>query len=123
MEKILTPDERIKRAEEIYYRRKNDGINRKSAKVNVSNKKDYSMFKKMIIQIIICIVIYGNFYMIQNINHIFSQDIIQKVKQILSYDINIKSIYEQGMKYINSFMNNQRCRKRCSRRPAEREHY
>jgi len=111
MEKILTPDERIKRAEEIYYRRKNEDINRKSAKVNVSNKKDYSMFKKMIIQIIICIVIYGSFYIIQNTNNIFSQDVIQKVKQILSYDINIKNLYEQGMNYLSSFADEEnRCR-------------
>ena len=111
MEKILTPDERIKRAEEIYYRRKNQDINRKSAKVNVSNKKDYSMFKKMILQIITCIVIYGTFYIIQNTNYIFSQDVIQKVKQILSYDINIKNLYEQGMNYLRSFADEEnRCR-------------
>ena len=110
MEKILTTDERIKRAEEIYYRRKNQDINRKSAKVSVSNKKDYSMFKKMIFQIIICIAIYTIFYMIQNTNHIFLQDAIQKTKEILSYDINIKNIYEQGKQYLNSFIDNKRCR-------------
>jgi len=104
MEKILTPDERIKRAEDIYYRRKQQDISRKSAKVNVSNKKDYGMFKKMILQIFICTVIYVAFYMIQNTNYIFSADVIKKVKEILSYDIDIKHLYEQGMKYLNSFI-------------------
>jgi len=80
--------------------------NRKSATVNVSNKKDFGMFRKMIIQITICIVIYGGFYIIQNTNYIFSQDVIQKVKQILSYDINIKKLYEQGIEYLNGFINN-----------------
>jgi len=124
MEKILTPDERIKRAEEIYYRRKNQDINRKSAKVNVSNKKDYSMFKKMILQIIICSVIYGSFYMIQNTNHIFSESVMKKVNDILSYDINIKHLYEQGIQYVNNFTNNQRCRGRLLlKRPAKRQRY
>ena len=103
MEKTLTPDERIKRAEEIYYRKKMQNTSKKSATVNVSNKKDYRMFKKMIIQIIICILTYVIFYTIQNTNYIFSENIIKKINEILSYDINIKNIYEQGIQYINSF--------------------
>lgn len=112
MEKILTPDEKIRRAEEIYYKRKMQDINRKSAKVNVSSKKDFRLFKKMIFQIIICISIYGGVYIIQNTNYIFSDNVTQKIKEILSYDINIKHLYEQGIQYINSFTNNHRCRVR-----------
>jgi hypothetical protein len=41
MEKTLSPDERIRRAEEIYYRKKMQNTNRKSATVNVTNKKDF----------------------------------------------------------------------------------
>jgi len=119
MEKTLTPDERIRKAEEIYYRRKQQDINRKSAKVNVSNKKNYGMFKKMFVQIIICILIYAIFYIIENANYIFSQSAIQKIRYILSYDINIKNIYEQGMQYINSFINEKRCRGRHHRRPTK----
>ena len=64
MERTLSPEERIRRAEEIYYRRRmQNGVHR-SARVNVSNKKEFSMFKKMILQIAICIVIYSIFYMI-----------------------------------------------------------
>ena len=55
MEKTLSPDERIRRAEEIYYRRKMQDITRKSARVNVTNKKEFSLFKKMVIQILACI--------------------------------------------------------------------
>ena len=106
MEKTLSPDERIRRAEEIYYRRKKQDINRKSAKVNLSNKKDFGMFRKMIFQISICVVIYIIFYMVQNTNYIFSESTLKKVNEILSYDINIKKIYEDGIKYINEFSNN-----------------
>lgn len=105
MEKTLSPDERIRRAEEIYYRRKMQNTNKKSARVNVSDKKDFGMFRKMIIQIIICIVIYAIFYMIQNTNYIFSEDVIKKTNEILSYDINIKGLYEQAMQYLNKFTN------------------
>ncbi len=104
MERTLSPDERIRRAEEIYYRRKMQDTSRKSARVNVSDKKEYGLFKKMILQIAICIMIYAIFYMIQNTNYIFSEDVIKKANEILSYDINIKNIYEQGMQYINGFI-------------------
>ncbi len=106
MERTLSPDERIRRAEEIYYRKKMQNANRKSARVNISDKKDFGMFKKMIIQILICIMIYVIFYMIQNTNYIFSGDVISKANEILSYDINIKNLYEKGIQYINSFTNN-----------------
>ena len=106
MERTLSPDERIRRAEEIYYRRKMQDTNRRSARVNVADKKEYGLFKKMILQIAICIMIYAIFYMIQNTNYIFSEDVIKKANEILSYDINIKNIYEQGMQYINGFIKN-----------------
>lgn len=105
MEKTLSSEERIKRAEEIYYRRKMQNTSRKSTKVNVSNKKDFTLFRKMILQIFICIFIYSIFYMVKNTDYIFSEDVINKTREILSYDINIKDIYEKGMQYINSFSN------------------
>lgn len=106
MEKTLSPDEKIKRAEEIYYRRKQQDINRKSAKVNVSSKKDFGMLKRMILQIVICIVIYSGIYIIQNRNYIFSENLVRKLNEILSYDIDIKNLYKQGIEYLNSFFDN-----------------
>lgn len=103
MERTLSAEERIRRAEEIYYKRKMQNTNSKSARVNVSNKKDFGMFKKMILQIAICIVIYSIYYMIQNTNYIFSEDVIKKTNEILSYDINIKGLYEQTIQYLNQF--------------------
>ncbi len=106
MERTLSPDERIKRAEEIYYRRKMQGTHTKSTRVNIYEKKDFGLFRKMLLQIIICMVIYVIFYMIQNTDYIFSEDVIKKANEILSYDINIKNLYEEGMKCINSFIKN-----------------
>ena len=105
MERTLSPDEKIKRAEEIYYRKKIQATNRNSARVNVSDKKDFGLLKKMFLQIAICTLIYIIFYMIQNTNYIFSEDVIKKTNEILSYDINIQNLYNQAKEQINSFVN------------------
>ena len=59
MERTMSVEDKIRRAEEIYAKRQEGNI-RKTATVNVSNenKKDIKLLKKMIIQIIVCLVIY-----------------------------------------------------------------
>ena len=103
MEKSLSTDERIKRAEEIYYKRKYQDISKKS---NKHDKKEFGMLKKMVIQIVMCILIYIIFYIIQNSNYIFSDDIFKKTNEVLSYDINIENLYKLGTEFINTFINN-----------------
>lgn len=107
MEKTLSVDERIRRAEEIYYRRKTQNSKRESATVNVNNtdKPNLKLFQRMFIQIIVCILIYTCFYFIKNADYIFSDEIISKTKQILEYDINIQKLQEQFTGYINGVMN------------------
>ena len=82
MERALSPDEKIRRAEEIYYRRKmmTESSNY-SRKGELKNQKDNLILKKMILQILICIVIYCIFYMIKNTSYIFSADVINKTKE------------------------------------------
>ncbi|MDO5555365.1 MAG: M23 family metallopeptidase [Clostridia bacterium] len=104
MERTLTPDEKIKRAEEIYYKKKIQATNKKVARVNVSEKKEYNLLKKMFLQITICILIYLIFYMIQNTKYIFSESVIKKTNEILSYDINISNLYNNTKEYINSII-------------------
>lgn len=102
MEKTLSPDERIRRAEEIYYRKKSQATGKTFAKVNVSEENNVGLFKKMILQILICAVIYSIFYMIKNTNYVFSEEVINKTKEILNYNIDIKKIYETSKQYIFS---------------------
>ena len=102
MEKTLSPDERIRRAEEIYYRKKSQATGKTFAKVNVSEENNVGLFKKMILQILICAVIYNIFYMIKNTNYVFSEEVINKTKEILNYNIDIKKIYETSKQYIFS---------------------
>lgn len=94
MERTISVEEKIRRAEEIYERRK-QGANKQVATVSVnSEKKDVKLLKKMIIQILICISIYLIIYTIQNGEYVFSKDFTSKANEILSYDTNFIELYD-----------------------------
>ena len=98
-------DERIRRAEEIYARRKQvSGVRVPSNTVN--NRREYSLFRKMIFQIIICLLIYLAFYLIKNSNYIFSSNVIEQTKSFLSYDVNLQEVYANIEDYYNRNIKN-----------------
>ena len=112
LERTLSSEERIRRAEEIYQRRKMQGGVRVSTS-NVNNKKEpaqFLLFKKLALQIVICLLIYFIFYLIQNSNYIFSEDVLRKTREFLSYDINFQSLFNQAgdfyNKYVSGLFNN-----------------
>ena len=106
MERTMSVEEKIKRAEEIYARRQ-EGTQRRTAKVTVNNenKKDMKLLKKMIIQIAVSLLIYLVIYIIQNNNYIFSEEFLKKVNEILSYDINFEQMYENIKQNIEQGIN------------------
>ena len=108
MEKTMSVQEKIKKAEEIYYRRKGIDNQQKYAEKEQfdETKKDIKLLKKMIIQIVICLIIYIAFYIIQNNQFIFSQDFINKAKEVLSYDTNFEKMYENIKNNISYFNQN-----------------
>ena len=93
MERIMSDEEKIRRAIEISQRRNNNSYKSSMETVKVNEKKDYKLFKKMIIQIIICLLIYLIFYIITTNNYVFSADIIKTTNDVLNYDINFNKIY------------------------------
>ena len=109
MERTMTVEERIRRAEEIYERRKrNEGltvIHEEKDKKEKHEKKDIKLLRKMVIQLIVCICIYLVIYTIQNKQYIFSEDFINKVNEIISYDIDLKKIYEDTKKFVIGIFN------------------
>ena len=110
MERAMTVEERIRRAEEVYERRKrNEGLTvineNEVVKKEKNEKKDIKLLKKMIIQLLVCICIYFVIYTIQNNQYIFSEDFINKVNEIISYDIDFEKLYEDGKNYIMTFFN------------------
>ena len=104
MERTMTVEERIRRAEEIYERRKrNEGltvIHDEKDRKEKNEKKDIKLKKKMLIQLLVCICIYLVIYTIQNKQYIFSEDFINKVNEIISYDIDFRKVYEDTKNYI-----------------------
>ena len=102
MERTATVEERIRRAEQIYARRQ--GLENKEITINRNKnkqeKKDIKLLKKMVIKIIICILIAVPIYVIQNHSYPFSDDCINKIKEVLSYDTNFVELYNIGKNKI-----------------------
>lgn len=107
MERTMSVEDKIRRAEERYYRKKESEMsNITKKKKSQKEKTNIKLFKKMIKQIIICLAIYGVFYLIINNNYIFSEDFTNKAREILSQDINFRQIYSIISSKINE-LNNQ----------------
>lgn len=107
MEKTISVEERIRRAEQRYYNsnleynytRKNNEI-KKETPQNIKSKIKNKIVIKLIKEIIICLVIYIVFYCIINNNSLFSNDVREKTKEILSIDINFANLYSNTKCYI-----------------------
>ena len=98
----MSVEERIRRAEEIYEKRKNGSnidLIEKQEKVK-EEEKDIKLLKKMVRQLIICALIYLIIYTIQNNKYIFSEDFINKTEEIISYDIDLKKLINDSKNYI-----------------------
>ena len=96
----MSVEDKIRRAEEIYSRRRENEYKTTNTRVRVDNKTSElnhninKRLSKMIIQIIICMLIYLIFYYIINNNYIFSEDFKNKCEEILSYDISFSEMYK-----------------------------
>ncbi|MDO5557700.1 MAG: M23 family metallopeptidase [Clostridia bacterium] len=102
IERIISQQERISRAEEIYNRRKIDrGIRVPEKMVNKKAKKKRGYFKKFIF----CINIYIIVIVAQNYNYIFSEDIIHKTQEILTYNVKVGEIYTKVVEGFVSIKN------------------
>ena len=104
MEKTISVEEKIRRAEQIYERRK-QGTTKPVATVSLNKeKKDIKLLKKMIVQILVCISIYLVIYTIQNNEYVFSQEFTNKAKEILSYDTNFLELYNNIKNQMQIFL-------------------
>ena len=78
MDRAVSIEERIKRAEEIYNRR-NNGYTNITNKTKEKRKK--SRAKKLIMQIFLCVIIYLAYYVFTNSDYIFSKEFLNQVKK------------------------------------------
>ena len=112
MEKSISQEERIRRAEEIYSRRRynnrygeslyRSGETRNRYQPQETRKIKGKMINKMIIQMIVCVIIYTCIYMLQYSNYLFSKDMVNKTKEVLSYDISIENLYTKSNEFFSN---------------------
>ena len=104
MERVISENEKIRRAEEIYSRRKEQVVRVPTSRVNTSknNKKNFDRVQKMVLQICICILIYTSLYVVQNSNYIFSENVINRTREVLYYDINFPERFNQFIDYMKN---------------------
>ena len=110
MEKSISQEERIRRAETIYSRRRynnrygeslyRSGETRNRYQPQETRKIKGKMINKMIIQMIVCVIIYTCIYMLQYSNYLFSKDMVDKTKEVLSYDISIENLYNKSNEFF-----------------------
>ena len=102
MERSMSVEEKIKRAEEIYARR-HEQNSKQFATVNVNEKKNVRLFKKMIIQIIISLCIYLIITNIKSGSYVFSEDFMNRTREILSTDLKFEEIYSTVNSWLTDY--------------------
>ena len=116
----MSVEDKIRRAEEIYYKRRIGDVSNKN--INIGAEKDWrreetsierrlgrksnkniKLLKRLTKQIIVCMIIYGIFYITVNNNYVFSEDFTNKAKEILNQDIDLISIYTTGISKLKAW--------------------
>ena len=105
MERTISPEDRIRRAEEIYYRRKNISNVARTATLNFDSKKENKLLKKAFIQVILCVGIFFLINSIQANTDDLSIDSIKHIKNMLNYDMNFKKYINEGKSYLSNIYN------------------
>lgn len=104
MERTFSPEERIRRAEEIYAKRKNLRDRTRRASISVAEPKNFKLLKKLALQIIICVIIYYIFYLINTTSYSFSQETLTKADELISHDFDFYSVYDSVVKSIQNYL-------------------
>ena len=113
MERTISQEERIRRAEEIYQRRRRsleyskqnkNYINYDKTEKKTSNIRA-RILKKLFAQIVICCGIYFILYLLVNSNYFFAEEVHKKINEYMAYDINFSELYNAVNKYISDDRN------------------
>ena len=105
MERTFSQDERIRRAEEIYLKRQNLRNRTQRVTVTANNTpKNFKLFKKLALQITICVALYYIFHLISTTNYSFSNDTLSKTKEIISQDFDFYGVYMMVVENVNNYL-------------------
>ena len=100
MERVMSVEERIKRAEDIYNRRNGIHTRNVSSTERPCKRKKKKNSKILLKQIVTCILIYVIFYAITNRNYIFSEEFRNSVSQFINEKTNLTDLYIKAKEYI-----------------------
>ena len=92
MEKWMSDEERIRRAEDVAERR---NANLRISADNLNKEKSYKKANIVLCQTIICLIIYFSFYSIKNSLNNSTDVFINNVNSILKNDTDFRKIYNQ----------------------------
>ena len=102
MERAMSIEEKIRRAEEIYNRRNGNNYYT-TYKSNRIEKKSSSLSKKLIKQIFICLLVYAVFYVTTNREYFLSNEFREKVDKFMSQNEILNNTYNYIMGYVDNF--------------------
>lgn len=101
MEKILSDDERIRRAEDVLERRRNNKFDAESEiDVNMKDKK----IARMLLRILICLILYGCFYGIKMYKNDEANVALSSIKNVLEYDVNFYELFDKANLGVKSWI-------------------
>ena len=101
MERAMTVEERIRKAEDIYNRRNGIGYSKITPKVKKDKSKKRTV-KKLFMQIFVCLSIYIVFYAVTNREHIFSEEFRNEVSNFFSEKTKINAMYVNAKTFIEN---------------------
>ena len=106
MEKTMSVEERIRRAEERYNQKNGytAQIGNSRKELNIKNRvfEKKKTTRKLLMQIFVCLVIYVAFYSITNRDYIFSDNFKNDVNIFLKDKTKIYAMYENSKEFVNS---------------------
>lgn len=98
MERTMSVEEKIKKAEEIYNRRNENVYSKK-------DKKEPSFTKRLVKQIIICLLVYGVFYVVTNREYFLSEEFRGKVEEVATKNQVLNNTYNYVMSFVEKHFN------------------
>lgn len=100
MEKTMSVEEKIRRAEEIYQRRNGNTYVYRSTP---QEKKGPSLMRRMVKQIILCFMIYGVFYVVTNREYFLSTEFQTKVENLAAQNETVNNVYQSIKGYLQKY--------------------
>lgn len=104
MEKAMSIEERIRRAEDIYNRRYGNSYY-SAYRSNQRIKNKPSLSRRFIKQIVICLLVYAVFYVTTNREYFLSNEFRNKAEEFASQNEILKNTYNYIIGYVDKYFN------------------